>query len=141
MTTFLEITRPAEATSWRKYLRALTAIPAPRYTHLDDWWGEFMRASASDGTPLFLSPESGGNFGWYQGVVGLLGAHVRASVGTDAAAHIRQVVSGDLSPTTGELVDQLDAIAPGARVPLDCLGAGYRTRGEQPDIRSRIDAF
>jgi hypothetical protein len=134
MTAFVSATRPIEAESWRKYLRAFTDVPAPRYTHLDAWWGEFMRARASDGTPLFLSPESGGNFGWYQGVVGLLAEHVHARVGTGAAAHIRQVVSGGTSPTSRELVDQLKALAPGVRTLLDSLGAGYRASraGEQP---------
>ncbi|HSJ62568.1 MAG TPA: alpha/beta fold hydrolase [Gemmatimonadaceae bacterium] len=126
MTAFVSTSRPIESESWRRYLRALTDVSAPRYTHLDAWWGEFMRARASDGTPLFLSPESGGNFGWYQGVVGLLAEHVHARVGTGAAAHIRQVVSGGTSPTSRELVDQLEALAPGVRTLLDSLGAGYR---------------
>jgi ketosteroid isomerase-like protein len=44
-------------------------VPPPQ---LDDSFGEFMQAKASDDNPLFLTPEGAGNFGWYQGVVGVL---------------------------------------------------------------------
>lgn len=70
-------------------------------------------------------------FTWYQGVVGQLAAHVQSRKEADAAAHIRRLISGDVSPTTPEIVEELEAMAPGARALLDKLGAGYRSRDKQ----------
>lgn len=124
-TAFLEGARPAEAADWTRYQRALAAVPTPRFTHLDDWFGELMRAKAADGTPYFLSGDGGANFGWYQGVVGLLGAHVLGRAEKDFVAHLRRMVSGEAAPTTAEILAELESMAPGALALLDGLDAGY----------------
>jgi hypothetical protein len=140
-TAFLDATRPAGAASWKAYLRATTAVPTPRYTHLDDWFGEFMRARAPDGTPLFLTPEASGNFGWYQGVTGLLAAHVSEDGRPALIAQTRRLVSGDTVLTTAALVDAIEAIAPGARALLDSLGAGYRERPDEAVGTAAVPRF
>lgn len=139
-TGFLEAARPPEAGSLMKYLRAWTATPSPQFTHLDDWsalMSALMRARTPDGKPAFTSSDAGANFGWYQGVVGQLAAHVQSRREVDALSHIRRVTSGDVSRTTAEIVGELEAMAPGARALLDRLGAGYRSRGRSGSGRSR----
>jgi hypothetical protein len=135
-TRFLEATRPAEAGAWMKYLRAWTATPSPRFAHLDDWsalMSVLMRTKTPDGEPAFTSSDAGSNFGWYQGVVGQLAAHVQSRKEADAISHIRRLTSGEVSPTTPEIVEALEAMAPGARALLDGLGAGYRGRDKQKE--------
>jgi hypothetical protein len=128
-TGFLEAAHPSEAGSWMKYLRALTAVGSPRFTHLDDW-SALMRAKTPDGKPALSSPEGGSNFGWYQGVVGQLVAHVQSREQADPVSHIRRLTSGDVSPATAAIVEELEAMAPGARALLDRLGADHRSRGK-----------
>jgi hypothetical protein len=127
-TRFLEAAHPEEAVSWMKFLRALTATPAPRFTHLDDWFGRLMRTKTPDGKPALASPEGVSNFGWYQGVVGQLAAHVQSHKEAEALSHIRRLASGDVSPPTPGVIEDLEAMAPGARALLDSLGAGYGSR-------------
>ncbi|HEX6307490.1 MAG TPA: alpha/beta hydrolase [Longimicrobiales bacterium] len=131
LTAFLEARHPASAATWKRYLEALSRPPAPRYSHLDDWFGEFMQARAADGSPYFLSTEGSGNFAWYQGVAGALGAHVLAR-GGDGIAHIRRIMTGDDVPTTASLLEDLESIAPGTLALADRLGAGYRERDQPP---------
>jgi hypothetical protein len=130
-TAFLQARHPDDGATWDRYLETLAAPGARRFSHLDEL-PELMRVRAEDGSPYFLSPEGAPNFGWYQGVVGVLGVHVIAQRG-DAVGHIRRVLSSDHAPTTAELLAELEAIAPGARALLDSLGADYRSRGEEPD--------
>jgi hypothetical protein len=117
-----------------KYLRAWTATRSPQFTHLDDWsalMSVLMRTKTPDGEPAFTSSDAGSNFGWYQGVVGQLAAHVQSRKEADAISHIRRLTSGPVSPTTPEIVEELETMAPGARALLDGLGAGYRGRDKQ----------
>jgi hypothetical protein len=133
-TGFFEAARAAEAGAWMKYLRAWTATRSPQFTHLDDWsalMSVLMRTKTPDGEPAFTSSDAGSNFGWYQGVVGQLAAHVQSRKEADAISHIRRLTSGPVSPTTPEIVEELETMAPGARALLDGLGAGYRGRDKQ----------
>jgi hypothetical protein len=41
---------------------------------------------------------------------------------------IRRLTSGVVSPTTREIVEELEAMAPDVRALLDSLGAGYGSR-------------
>jgi hypothetical protein len=125
---FFEASRPAMATAWTKYLQAFTAIPSPKFTHLDDWQVVLMRAMAPKDKPESTESDGGANFGWYQGVAGQLAAHVGARATTEALSQVRRLMSGDVSPTTREIVEELEAMAPGARALLDTLGAGYESR-------------
>ena len=131
LTAFLEARHPISAAAWNRYLEAYARPPAPRYSHLDEWFGEFMRATAADGSPYFLSAEGGRNFGWYQGVAGLLGAHVIAE-GGDGVAHIRRTIAGDDTPSTASLLAEMESMAPGTMALVERLGVGYGERDTEP---------
>ena len=129
LTAFLHDRHPTSARTWIAYLETLSRPPVPRYSHLDDWFGEFMQAQAADGSPFFLSTEGSGNFAWYQGVAGTLGSHVLAR-GGDGISHMRRVINDDDVPTTAALLAELEWIAPGALALADRLGAGYLERDQ-----------
>jgi hypothetical protein len=131
VTAFLQARHPNDGAAWVRSLESFAAPGARRFSHLDELL-ELLGAREEDGPPYFLSSEGAPNHGWYQGVVGVLGAHVLAQRG-DAVGHIRRLLASDHVPTTPELLADLEAIAPGARALLDSLGAGYRSRGEVPD--------
>ncbi|HSJ32220.1 MAG TPA: hypothetical protein VK933_12345 [Longimicrobiales bacterium] len=133
LTAFLEARHPTAATPWKRFLEAFARPPAPRYSHLDDWFGDFMRATAADGSPYFLSADGGRNFGWYQGVAGLLGAHVIAQ-GGDGVAHIRRTITGDYAPSTASILAELESIAPGTRALVERLDVGYGEREREPGV-------
>jgi hypothetical protein len=130
-TGFLQERHPDDGAAWVRYLETLATPAARRFSHLDDWFGRLMRERAEDGSPYFLTSEGAPNFAWYQGVTGVLGAHVLAQQG-DAIGHIRQVLSSNEAPTTEQLIAGIEAIAPGARALVDSLGAGYERRGGRP---------
>jgi len=106
--------------------RRITEIAAPRYTHLGDWLS-LLQAVAPDSTPYVFSMKGGLNQGWYQGVVGLAAAHIHEHAGLTFVEHIRSVVSGNSAPSTYELVQQLESIAPGITDLLAGLGAKSST--------------
>lgn len=122
---FFEATHPEEAAAWTKYLREIASVDRPRFTHLNDWFGRVMQATAADGTPYVFSAEGGRNQGWYQGVVGQVAAYVHKQTGLSFITHIRSVLILPAPPTTVDLVTQLESIAPGVVGLLRDLGAEW----------------
>jgi hypothetical protein len=124
-TAFLEASHSDDAKAWLEHLKEISAIDRPRFTHLSDWFGRLLQATAPDSTPYIFSAEGGRNQGWYQGVVGQMAAYIHSQSGLRFIDHVRSVVSGDSVRTTPELVLQLDSIAPGASALLRDLGAQW----------------
>jgi hypothetical protein len=123
-TAFVKARSLDDADAWHAHLQAITEIAAPRYTHLGDWMS-LLQAVAPDSTPYVFSVEGGLNQGWYQGVVGLAAAHIYEHAGLTFVEHIRSVVSGNAAPSTDELAQQLESIAPGITDLLASLGAKW----------------
>ena len=126
LTSYLRAQRPADATALVRYFQRLASGPAPQFVHLDAWFQAMMGHSTADGTPYLRTAEGRRNFGWYQGVVGLLGTYVPASREPALFRQIRLVGHGAHTPTTRELVEQLDTLAPGLIRRLEGAGAGWR---------------
>ncbi|MGH7566261.1 MAG: hypothetical protein ACREK2_05475 [Gemmatimonadota bacterium] len=124
-TAFLEATHPDDARAWEDHLREISSIERPRFTHLGDWFGAVLLAVAPDSTPYVFSTEGGLNQGWYQGVVGLVAVHIHEQAGFQFLDHLREILTGTVAPSTQELVERLDSIAPGTIELLEELGAGY----------------
>jgi hypothetical protein len=123
-TAFLAAVHPEGAAAWYAHLQEVTAIPRPRFTHLDDWFGRVMTAVTSDSARYVFTAEGGLNQGWYQGVTGQVAVHLYEKAGTAFLNHIRAIFEVSAAPTTAELVVQLDALAPGVTDLLRRLGAG-----------------
>lgn len=127
-TAFLEANHPEGAAAWLDHLKELTAIDRPRFTHLGDWFGRVMTATAPDSTPYVFSSEGGLNQGWYQGVVGQVAAHIYRQTGLTFITQIRSLLALSTAPSTQELAERLDSIAPGVIDLLRDLGADWRNR-------------
>jgi hypothetical protein len=125
MLHFLSESHPTAAAAYRAYFDAPVTAGSPRFTHLDDWFGELMRARMDDGAPYFLTQSGGANFVWYHGAVARLVSHVlRSASGTVALSHIRRMVSDEAAPVTSSaIISELEKIAPGARALLEHVGA------------------
>lgn len=129
-TAFLEANHPEGAAAWLYHLKELTAIDRPRFTHFGDWFGRVMTATAPDSTPYVFSVEGGLNQGWYQGVVGQVAAHIYRQTGLNFITHIRALLALSPAPSTQELVERLDSIAPGVIDLLGNLGAHWKMQGQ-----------
>lgn len=125
-TAFLRETQPDGAEAWLHHLRDIANVPRPRFTALDDWFSRVMDAIAADSTPYRFSDEGAINQGWYQGVVGLLAAHIHDRAGLGLVSHLRSTLAAPSPPTTQELVTQIEEIAPGATVLLTQHGVEWR---------------
>jgi hypothetical protein len=124
-TAFLATDHPSEAAEWAQYVRAISAGERPRFTHLDEWFGRVIQATADDGSPYRFSAEGARNQGWYQGVVGQVAAHLHRQIGLGLIPQVRSTLALRTPPTTAELVKQLESIAPGVVALLRDLGAGW----------------
>jgi hypothetical protein len=72
-----------------------------------------MTAAQSGGVPYRATPEGQANFGWYQGVVGLMAEQLHSSRGDALLAHIRLALSGDRVLDTASILRDLEALSPG----------------------------
>jgi hypothetical protein len=124
-TAFLETQYPADARAWRTFFTSMTAGDSPRFTNLAEWYGAAMQAMASDSTPYMLTREGGRNQSWFQGVTSIAAAHVYDESGFTFVDHVRRTVRGEEAPTNAELVEEIEALAPGFKARLDRLGASY----------------
>ena len=127
MMRFLTERHPEIAAAYNAYFQGLTPVAPPRFSDLDDWFDELMRARTPEETPYFLTQSGGENFAWYQGVTGQLVAHVlRSGRGDAALSHVRRMVSDKAAPVSSSaIISELEEIAPGARALLKHLGASY----------------
>jgi len=139
-TVFLARVHPQDSSAWTEHLREITSINRPRFTHLGNWFGRVLQASAPDSTPYVFSTEGGLNQGWYQGVVGFLAIHMHGESGTELIGHIRATLSGASVSTTGQIVLQLDSIANGASELLTRLGASWADSAANQSARPQPPA-
>jgi hypothetical protein len=120
LTLFLRASHPEAASQWTQYLHALSASPQRKYTYLSDMVKVYTDR-VGDNTPYLQTPEGQGNLGWYQGVVGEIGEYLyRADV--DFVAHIRRMMSGSGPSETDDIVNELEALAPGLRRSMESFG-------------------
>jgi len=126
LTSYLRAERPTDAAVIERYFQILTSVARPRFVHLDAWFQTMMSHTTADGQPYLRSEPGRQNFGWYQGVVGLLGMHVPAAAEPALFRHIRLVGRRSHTPTTREIVQELDAVASGFIVRADSLGVAWR---------------
>jgi hypothetical protein len=124
-TAFLETLYPDDASAWRAFFTSATNGDPPRFTNLAEWYGAVMQAMANDSTPYVLTREGGLNQSWFQGVTSLAADHVYDQVGFAFVDHVRRTVRGEAAPTSAQLVDEIEAVAPGFKARLDRLGASY----------------
>ncbi len=124
-TAFIETRYPDEASDWRAFFEKATSGDPPRFTNLAEWYGAVMQAMANDSTPYVLTREGGLNQSWFQGVTSLAAAHVYEQAGFAFVDHVRRTVSGEKALTSAQLVDEIEAVAPGFKERLDRLGATY----------------
>ena len=128
-TAFIKTKYPENAHAWRLYFEALAAQPGQRFVHLDDWF-EVMKRDAS-GTSYFDSEAGRKNFGWYQGVVGLIAHHVVDSERPERAVdQLRRVWAEESAwpVKTRDLVAELEQMFPGLTAMLRRLGASYERK-------------
>ena len=124
-TAFLETRYPDDASAWRAFFMKATDGDPPRFTNLAEWYGAVMQAMDNDSTPYVLTREGGANQSWFQGVTSLAAAHVYDQAGFAFVDHVRRTVRGEAAPTSAQLVDEIEAVAPGFKARLDRLGASY----------------
>lgn len=125
-TVFIRANYPEDASAWRAFYEALAAQPGQRFVHLDDWL-EVMKRDAQ-GKSYFDSDEGKKNFGWYQGVAGLIAHHVADSERPERVVAVLRRINQDEAHwpvKTPALVAELEQMFPGLTALLRRIGAPY----------------
>lgn len=125
-TIFIKASYPEDASAWRSFYEALAAQPGQRFVHLDDWF-EVMKRD-QQGKSYFDSKEGKQNFGWYQGVAGLIAHHVAYSERPERVVAVLRRINADEAHwpvKTPALVAELESLFPGLTALLRRIGAPY----------------
>ena len=107
---FLRETAPDRAAIWDAFTEATIAQPAPRYTSLADFEGEYYG--------YLGSPEGSMNYGWYQSVFAELASAIYARRGLGFLAELKERLPWERYEgwTTEEVLRELEAVEPGFQV-------------------------